>query len=220
MLSSCGKHETRTPNLSKITLNENIPALSLSEQALLSVQSDNLEEFKSLIQGHDLNLNLRHQNGRTYLIEAVLWSRLSFIKWLLEQETIDIQAKDVQGKSALEHAEYIGNREIISALNGGSMSQEEIDESLFQALYAKNHDAVKEAIAAGADLNIFDKKGLTPLILAIYQKDELAVRLLLQTRKIDVNLADKRTMKRPLAWAKRAKLERVQKMLERLGAQM
>ncbi len=217
-LASCGKHETKTPPPKIETTGENLPVLSASEAAILAIQSNEVGEFVNLCQTHDLNLNSVQRNGRTFLIEAVEWSRIEIIKWLLAQESIDVEAKDNEGKSALEHAQIIGDREVLKLLGSGAMSQEEIDTSLFTALYAKDQNQVKEAIEAGANLDIHDKKGLTPLIIAIYQKDEMAIRLILQTRRVDVNLRDLRTNKTPLAWARRSKLSRVEKMLERMGA--
>lgn len=218
VLGSCGKHETNSPTAGLKKKTETLPTLSASESAVLAIQSDKYDEFTQLVLDHDLNINFTHANGHTFLIEAILWSRVEIVEWLLGRESIDAEAKDQDGMSPLEHAQIIGNKDILKLLKGGQQSQEEIDAGLFEALYAKDQKAIKEAIDSGANLNIHDKKGLTPLILAIYLKDEMAVRLLLQTRKVDVNLADKRTNKTPLSWSKRAKLTRVEKMLERMGA--
>lgn len=215
---SCGKHETYRPEIASIKQVEEVEPLSPPNQALVEIQSGNSQAFINIVTKADLALNQVHPNGNTYLIEAVLWQRVEIVEWLIAKDEIDLEAKDKTGLSALDHAKLVGNTNIIKLVGGGKLSQEQLDAELIAALYKKDAWAIKDSIAAGAQLNIFDEKGLTPLIIAIYLKDEMAIRLLLQTRKVDVNLADQRRRWSPLRWARLQKLSRAEQMLIRLGA--
>lgn len=214
---SCGKHETRRP-LTGTTEPQAQEVLTSEQQAMRFIQTGDKDQFLSLIQANNLSINFQSPNGRTFLIEAVLWDQVEIVRLLLEYEGIDLEMKDPDGLSAYDHALLINNPQILALFNGDGLSQEEINQGLFKSLYALDYNQIQHFIIEGAELDIYDEKGMTPLTLAIFLKDERAVRILLQTRNLDVNLADLRRRWTPLTWATRLNLPRIVQMLQRMGA--
>lgn len=101
--------------------------------------------------------------GTTPLMMAAGYSR-DTLNQLLSTPGIAVDQTDINGRTALHYASYLGNK-----------------------------GAVKKLIAAGADVNKADNFGCTPLYSAC-QNDELdnveVVEELLKIRNIDVNKAD------------------------------
>lgn len=219
-LLSCGKHETRRPYLDdRAAQGDIVEILTPEAEALKAIRLGDEMSFFSLLDSGSIDVNDRHEKGVTYLIEAVLWERIAFVERLIAHEHIDLELRDDEGMSAYDHAVRIDHRDLMRLLSGDQLSQEEINQALFDALYGRNHEAIQNSLDQGAELNIHDEKGMTPLIVTLFQKDERAARLLLQTRKVDLNFKDLRRRWPPLTWAKRQGLTRLAQMLERLGAQ-
>ncbi len=217
-LTSCGKHETRRPPLNNNLIQEQAEILTTEEQALRFIQTAAVANFIDLIEKEQTDLNYQFNNGRTFLIEAVLWSQVEIIKWLLQRDDCDREIIDQQGLTAEQHAKAIGIQEIISLFQGDGLTQEELNQQLFRTIQEKDYSLMQETIKLRAEINIFDVKGMTPLITAIFLKDEQAVRILLQSRQADINLPDKRRRWTPLAWANSQGLSRVATQLQRMGA--
>ena len=53
------------------------------------------------------------------------------------------------------------------------------DKILLRAVFGSDYQTLQSAIAKGADVNTYDRIGLTPLLVAIYRGDIKAVELLL-----------------------------------------
>lgn len=218
LVSACGKHETRRPLLNQSDNFAQEEILSAEVQALRYLQTAASEDFFTLIEDKQININNQFENGRTFLIEAVIWSQIEIIKWLLNKEECDLEIQDLEGLRAIDHAKRINNPQVLALFQSDAPTQDEINQRLFHSINAQNYPSLQESLRLGAQLNIFDQKGMTPLITAIFLKDEQAIRILLQTRRADVNLADKRRNWMPLTWSKRQGLNRVNSQLIRLGA--
>lgn len=219
LITACGKHETRRPLLDETDNFAQDEVLRAEVQALRYLQTSAFEEFFTFMKDRQIDINYQFENGRTFLIEAVIWSQTEIVKWLLNQEECDLEIQDREGLSAIDHAKWINNPQVLALFQSDAPSQDEINQRLFQSIAAQDYSSLQESLSLGAELNIFDQKGMTPLITAIYLKDEQAIRILLQTRQADVNLADKRRRWTPLTWSKRQGLSRVSSQLERLGAE-
>ncbi|WP_423349248.1 ankyrin repeat domain-containing protein [Wolbachia sp. wLmal] len=72
-------------------------------------------------------------------------------------------------------------------------------QKLFKAIDDENLEAFKQAIAEGADVNAFDKEGMTPLMSIVInlsagseteKEYQNMIRLLLLHRSIDVNISE------------------------------
>ncbi|MDE5062111.1 ankyrin repeat domain-containing protein [Wolbachia endosymbiont of Drosophila tsacasi] len=97
---------------------------------------------------------------------------------------------------------YGGNRTSTTGYGYNQRTPEPLDEptqKLFKAIDDENLEAFKQALAEGADVNAFDKEGMTPLIsiainLSAGSKTEKEyqnmIRLLLLHRSIDVNIRE------------------------------
>lgn len=218
LISACGKHETRRPLLEERDNFSQDEILSAEAQALRYLQTSAAEDFFTLIEDKQININNQFDNGRTFLMEAVVWSQIEIIKWLLNKEECDPEIQDFEGLRAIDHAERINNPQVLALFQSDAPTQDEINQRLFHSINAQDYTSLQETLRLGVQLNIFDQKGMTPLITAIYLKDEQIIRILLQTKQVDVNLADKRRKWTPLTWSKRQGLNRVSAQLARLGA--
>ena len=217
-LISCGKHETRRPALNNSLTQQQTEILTTEEQALRSIQTAALTDFINLIEKEQVDINFQFSNGRTFLIEAVLWSQVEIVKWLMQREDCDLEITDQEGLTAEQHAKAIGVQEILNLFQGDNLTQEELNQQLFRTIQERDYALLQETLKLGAEVNIYDIKGMTPLITAIFQKDEQAIRILLQTRQADINLPDKRRRWTPLTWANNQGLQRVATQLQRMGA--
>lgn len=84
-----------------------------------------------------------------------------------------------------------------------STTSKQLDEStkkLFKAIDDENLEAFKQAIAEGADVNAFDKGGMTPLTSIVTnlstssgkeKEYQIMIRLLLLHQRVDVNICEK-----------------------------
>ena len=219
LLLSCGKHTSKVPYIELPSQGvQTVITRTPEELALNGIQNDNIDEVQFAINQESLDPNFIYPDSLSILMVAIKWKRLEIIEFLLTFDTIDKEYVDSSGKDALAYAEESEVRQIISLFKE-TLSQEEINAQLFEAINNLDVNLLRESIELGAELNIFDSRsGLTPLTLAIFKKDLNIVRVLLQTRKVDINLADKRRKWTPLRWAEETGQDRLASLLRRQGA--
>ncbi|WP_250295107.1 ankyrin repeat domain-containing protein [Wolbachia endosymbiont of Oedothorax gibbosus] len=86
-------------------------------------------------------------------------------------------------------------------MTGSERTQESLNtptQKLFKAIDDENLEGFKQALAEGADVNAFDKEGMTPLVSIVtnlsagFKKEyQNMIRLLLLHQRIDVNICEK-----------------------------
>jgi ankyrin repeat protein len=87
------------------------PALSEPEAALLQAcEKGDLKAVKDLLD-KGVNINARDRDGRQPIIEATYWQRADVVRLLIERAA-DVNARKVDGTTALEFAISLHNKEI------------------------------------------------------------------------------------------------------------
>ena len=82
------------------------------------------------------------------------------------------------GKTALEHAQSNGQDAVATTLREATQDQADPDAALLAAAASGDADRVAQAIRSGADLEIRDESGSTPLLLAVANDRLEAARVL------------------------------------------
>jgi ankyrin repeat protein len=157
--------------------------------------------------GHDKLLKLLLANGsdtlsidndkRTMLMLAARKGHDNVVRLLLEDPMVDIDvnALDVEDKTALHHAVSSGNVSVVSRLliAGAAINARDIEGSSPLHIAAKESAdiVVNELLQNGADANVVDNNGRTPLHQALRQAypSGTAVHALLE-RDVEVNKQD------------------------------
>ncbi len=131
-----------------------------------------IDFIKALIDaGCNLNARNKDEYGeRTVLMMAAEESQTEFVKLLLDAKA-DVNVKDHRGWTALEYA--AGFPELIKILleAGAKNNPTAINNTLIQAAgidvaMLDSESSVKALLEAGADVNVKDEEGFTPLMIA------------------------------------------------------
>uniref|UniRef100_A0A6C0ED74 Uncharacterized protein n=1 Tax=viral metagenome TaxID=1070528 RepID=A0A6C0ED74_9ZZZZ len=169
--------------------------------ALMYASAFGNKEALIILLNKDAYIKLKKDDfGRTALFYAIKYNNLEIVKILVKNgaETTII---DNNGDSYLALACHNGNTEIVKILleNGASSVINEADiGGLTPLLYAtkrKHFDIIKLLVEHGADVNIQNKEGFTPLINSILYEDKKSVELLL---KSGANVEQKKGFLTPL----------------------
>jgi cytohesin len=134
--------------------------------------------------------------GRKGNIEAVKWHLAA---------GMDVDARDRQDKTPLQHAAYWGHKEIVELLIakkteiGKTKKELEAAESIHDASRYGNIEAVKQHLAAGMDVDARDAEDKTPLQHAAFGGYKEIVELLI-AKGADLNAKDDAGTT-PLDWA-------------------
>ncbi|KAL7273947.1 hypothetical protein RUND412_003174 [Rhizina undulata] len=120
------------------------------------------------------------------------------VRLLVEQEGVDLNAKDKDGWTPLYAAAWEGHEAVVRLL----VEQEGVDlntkdEGGWTPLYAaafRGHEAVVRLLVEqeGVDLNTKDEQGWTPLHVAAWGGREAVVRLLVEQEGVDLNAKNNR----------------------------
>ena len=142
------------------------------------------------------NLNLRYENGRTIIYDAIDQGRNNAISLLLENGA-DVNIRDDEGLTPFQFA-LIENRSIyiLKKLHSHGADLNYEDENgrnalSYAAQYITDRDKFNFLLRNGARLNSQDNRGITPLMYAVKENDLKVIRYLLN-RQSRINLRDER----------------------------
>ncbi len=169
------------------------------ETALLkAVKMGNLE-YVNLLLEKNASVDLSGQNEYTPLMVAVSNENVPIVRRLLEVPGIDINRmaydREYGTVSALHIAARAGNDQIMDLLLSAPSIRLDVQNSdgqtpLHIAAIADNDGMVNRLIQAGAQVNLQDQVGSTPLIRAAMGDAPLSVHYLVKAPGIDLALTD------------------------------
>uniref|UniRef100_UPI00398E41A8 2-5A-dependent ribonuclease-like isoform X3 n=1 Tax=Pristiophorus japonicus TaxID=55135 RepID=UPI00398E41A8 len=135
--------------------------------------------------------------GKTALMDAVVKGHEDIVKILLGKMNADVNAVDNLGRTALIHALQKDSQAIVETLLYHEADVNSINKNqstpLSTALTKSplNIHVVEMLMKRGANLNVPDNDGKTPLILAVEKKNKEVVKLLLEGASVEINAQDK-----------------------------
>lgn len=171
IVTACGKHTSENFGyMSNGDVSENIKATTLSGKIKTSMDTNNFEDFKSLLQqSGDINLRLPDTENATPLIYSAVKDLPLFANYLVKQGA-DLKLLDDNGKTAEQRALDTGGRERILLILDPSR-QQQMQGELFIAVSKKKVLTISELLKAGVDPNFVDTEtGETPLTKSITLK--------------------------------------------------
>ena len=124
---------------------------------------------------------------------ACQWNLLKSVKFLISKDA-DVRAVDSKSRTVLQRAAGYASAELVEYLVSLEQIVDLIDEEnhkgrtpLLKAVRRNNFPAVEVLIKNGANVNIADKEGLTPLIVALRKDRSECLQMLLARKGINVN---------------------------------
>jgi len=189
---------------------------SVRETAIEAVKAGDVQKLNELLEdiphlAVDNVLKTRDKDGKTLLIMASAKGDAEMVEFLLEQN-VSIKQVDINAKTALDYAVENNDKKIIDLI---SKEQEHLNKMLLisvsEDFYAKSF------LDDGADPNITDKHGRTPLIIASSFGSADSVKLLLEAYDVDVDVKDKKGETAIMKAARAGSAETI-KLLIRHGA--
>jgi len=132
--------------------------------------------------GADIDYRSTHKQEPTFLHQAAFKGDFNLVKILIENNA-DFNLKDKGGRTPMILAAYRGHSEIVRLLKAAGADidvrvDSEQDTLLHFAVIRKDVKLVKLLIANGADVNLKNKDGCTPMMLAIKQGHTVIVEAL------------------------------------------
>jgi serine/threonine-protein phosphatase 6 regulatory ankyrin repeat subunit B len=145
------------------------------------------------------NADVRAQDneGYTPLARAARRQRKEIVELLIKKGS-DINVSNNQGLTPLATAKRQGHTGIVELLRKHGAEESQKNESSFEmAISANDLEKVKELISGGADVNVLDSKGNTPLYQAIRTRrlsriERLSMVKMLISAGADVNAKNRR----------------------------
>jgi serine/threonine-protein phosphatase 6 regulatory ankyrin repeat subunit B len=138
------------------------------------------------------DLDWKDENGMTFLHHAVRNDRIRVIDLLLEQG-VKIDEQDNEGDTALHMSVYQPEEISIALLSNGASMDNQNNRGrtpLHEASFIGNTNLMKKLIVNGADKEVKDVEGYTPLFLASNGEQAESVKLLLQNRIDNTSVLD------------------------------
>ncbi len=163
----------------------------------------------------DTDINAPFPNGRYPLHEAADKGRVIMMKLLLDNDA-QLDVKDTEGRTPLEIAVLSGRTQAASVL---LRANAQLDASRTLLIAARtdveDRDVVRFLKAQGADFEVTDEQGNTPLMLAVSRKNHRLTHHLVEQGS-DVN-AINQAGKTPLALAEEVGAAELVLFLQRNG---
>ncbi len=164
-----------------LILNFNMDLIASKELIEAAINSD-LDELKELIKSN-ININYKDQDGNTALMYAVKNGDINVVNYLL------LKGADPNIINNLKQTSLIlaVDRDNLSNVLDKSYSSKEL-ELLFKS--DNNYPIVRSLLIKGANPNVKDHLGKSPLYLAAEYGDLRCLNLLLGVHNVDVNIKD------------------------------
>jgi hypothetical protein len=159
-------------------------ANNLGQTALHIASASGKTEMIDLLLRNGAAINKKDNEGKTALILSAQRNQLGSVIKLLDRGA-DPNAKDSAGQSAVEYARKNQKEAIVQAITKAASQKPK----LHAAIQAGDLSAVSRLAREGADLNMPDAGGVTPLILAVRNDRQGIVRTLLE-QGADIELRD------------------------------
>lgn len=143
-------------------------------------------EMAALLIGHGAALEAQAANGEPPILTAARYGHKETVD-LLMSHGADLQATNTQGNSLLFMCIFSNDTKAASLLLDAGMNPNMMDKdqrayalhaAMIYAIHSGNHDMVECLLARGADPNVRDQHGMTPLKMAKIDKRETLVELL------------------------------------------
>lgn len=164
-----------------ILINFNTDLIANKELIEAAINS-NLDELKELIKSN-ININYKDQYGNTALMYAVKNGDIDIVNYLLLKGADPNIINNLQQTSLI----LAVDRDNLSNILDKSYSSKEL-ELLFKS--DNNYPIVRSLLIKGANPNLRDYLGRTPLYLAAEYGDLRCLNLLLGVHSVDVNIKD------------------------------
>ena len=158
-----------------------------------------LDLIASHLLKYNASIDIQDVSGATPLILAASIERkdIDDASWAAMGRTIQIllnngaslDLTNNEGKTALEVAEEVGNNRFYDIVQNHIRRDDIENIKLLEAIKSDNVKEIKGYLASGANVDIKDKDGRTPLILAALNGSERAIQILL-SRDANVDIQD------------------------------
>lgn len=172
----------------------NVNARNRDGETPLFVVADGRIDLAEMLLAKGANINAVNEFGRTPLMWMIQGRQNDDVALWLISKGANINARTKDGETALHVASEFGRKTVVRALLGRKADLNarrtniihDQEAPLHIAVDKNNMDIALLLLAAGADINVADGKGITPLIHAIYEK-HLPLAEMLINKGADVN---------------------------------
>lgn len=143
-----------------------------------------------LVQNYPWMLSWANCRGDTPLFSAIQYLKPDICRYLLEQTDVDLESVNLDGRTPILECAYRGDLKTFKVLVERSdrvrttVKGNRSHSSLLEAAKSGNDEVVWYLIDEGADPNIQDEEGRTPLMLAACHNQITTVKLLLDAKGI------------------------------------
>ncbi|MES2163414.1 MAG: ankyrin repeat domain-containing protein [Pseudomonadota bacterium] len=154
-----------------------------------AAQLDNVSGVKKLLE-RGLSPNLREPGGETALIVALRYEAYRVATLLMDQPSIDLEAKAPNGNTALMMAAFRQNKAtVLDMLKRGAQVNQKGWAALHYAAAAGSTEITSILLEHHAYIDAESPSGMTPLMIAAREGQEKVVELLLE-QGADATLKD------------------------------
>ncbi len=150
---------------------------------LLDAATDGAKDKVLALLGQGVDIEVRNEDGNTPLMLAYLGGHKETMKVLLDRGA-DIHAQNNTGVSPVRAASAKGHADRLRMLLdlGAGVTPELLNDLLFATATTGNADSIKVLLEKGADPNAKDRRGKTPLDIAVELNDNKSLSLFLAGR--------------------------------------